>query len=122
MAVIALIYLIVQLHVSIHKTRASAALPPTNTCLHIGLCGCRKVQRQETAAAFGFACASGEEAKRRRASVLCAWLVNTFGAGQLRAGSGVLDVAGAAGPGVGQQLVYLAIVMSSRMYLGRYAG
>jgi hypothetical protein len=54
------------------------------------------MRRQEAAAGFGFAWVSGEEVKRRRASVLCAWLVEAFGAERLTAGSGVLDVAGVA--------------------------
>ncbi len=44
--------------------------------------------------AQGFAHSGGAAAKRRRAQVLAAWLVQTYGRDLLNSGEGVLDVAG----------------------------
>lgn len=45
----------------------------------------------------GFAHSGGAAAKRRRAQVLAAWLVQTYGREMLNGGEGVLDVAGGHG-------------------------
>jgi hypothetical protein len=55
---------------------------------------CREAERQQRAADKGFVHSSSAAAKRKRARVFAAWLVQQYGKERLSAGSGVLDVAG----------------------------
>jgi len=61
----------------------------------------RGVDRQHRAAEEGFVHNSSSAAKRRRAQLFAAWLVQQFGKERLNAGAGVLDVAGACALGMG---------------------
>ncbi|PRW51098.1 Zinc CCCH-type isoform A [Chlorella sorokiniana] len=56
-----------------------------------------RTERQRLSSWHGFAHGGGAAAKRRRAQVLAAWLVQTYGRELLNSGEGVLDVAGGAG-------------------------
>jgi hypothetical protein len=63
-------------------------------CCHGPCLLCRELERQQRAADKGFVHNSSAAAKRKRARVFAAWLVQQYGKERLSAGSGVLDVAG----------------------------
>lgn len=63
-------------------------------CCHGPCHHCRELERQQRAADKGFVHNSSAAAKRKRARVFAAWLVQQYGKERLSAGSGVLDVAG----------------------------
>lgn len=62
--------------------------------LHHNLVVFRELDRQARAAEKGFVHNSSSAAKRQRAQMFAAWLVQQYGREQLSAGAGVLDVAG----------------------------
>lgn len=66
-------------------------------CWHVN----RELDRQHRAAEKGFVHNSSSAAKRQRAQLFAAWLVQQYGKERLNAGAGVLDVAGACSLGEG---------------------